>query len=452
MSYSNQRHQDRLIVFTRVRAMEDDRSELETACYNFPFLFHSSGTPWHEANAYLVNVADGMWDKARPADELRRRASKLLDYLLFCDDEGIDWLDFSGKRPAQRPTYKYYAYLTSRSARSNAVINQYTAVIYDFYQYVSQTWHSIDMRLVDEVKNVKFLVGLGEKVKVVSALKRSQTKPTPPRSSVPLGFVMDAGEYLRPLDNDELASLLEMSRDQRFSQLERLLIYTSLMTGARKQTVLTMRVKHLQAFDHKRLREDGCYLLHAGPRTGIDTKHSKPQKLYFPRQLAEALVRFAMSPTMKNRRKRLVEQIEARCPNTVFADEDCYIFLSNQGGCYYMAENDPRYLTVKSPPSGQVTDTIKRKLLKHQRTTFPNAFTYHWLRATYAFQLYQSLRAVIEAGIIQPGDDIDFIRERMHHSNRETTEQYLNLFRMLPARVVVQEFYESKLFGEFVFE
>lgn len=123
-----------------------------------------------------------------------------------------------------------------------------------------------------------------------------------------------------------------------------------------------------------------------------------------------------------------------------------YVFLSDQGGCYYMAKDDPRYPVVKSRPTGQVTDTIKRKLLQKASDKFPKDFSYHWLRATFAFQLYQRLRQLIAAGVMQPGDDIDFIRERMHHVSREMTEHYLQLFKMLPQKLVVQEFYEAKLF------
>jgi hypothetical protein len=74
------------------------------------------------------------------------------------------------------------------------------------------------------------------------------------------------------------------------------------MTGARKQTVLTMRLKHLKAFQPDRLLRDGSYKLHAGPGTGIDTKNDKEQTLYFPRQLAEELITLANSSMMKIRR------------------------------------------------------------------------------------------------------------------------------------------------------
>ena len=58
-------------------------------------------------------------------------ASKLLDYL-FCEDNNLDWLDFSGARPSLRPTYKYFYHLIKEGRRSNQVINQYTAAVYHF--------------------------------------------------------------------------------------------------------------------------------------------------------------------------------------------------------------------------------------------------------------------------------------------------------------------------------
>ncbi len=109
-----------------------------------------------------------------------------------------------------------------------------------------------------------------------------------------------------------------------------------------------------------------------------------------------------------------------------------------------MAKDDPRYPIVKSRPTGQVTDTIKRKILQKTSDKYPQDFSYHWLRATFGFQLYQRLQALIVVGLMRPGDDIDFIMERMHHATREMTEHYLQLFKMLPQKTVAQEKFEAK--------
>ena len=153
------------------------------------------------------------------------------------------------------------------------------------------------------------------------------------------------------------------------------------------------------------------------------------------------------SPMMKRRRDKFKYNLKKYYPGLQIGEEDMYVFLSDQGGCYYMAKDDPRYPVVKSRPTGQVTDTIKSKLLQKASAKFPKDFSYHWLRATFGFQLYQRLQSLIAAGHMHPGEDIDFIMERMHHVTREMTEHYLQLFKMLPQKTAAQEKFEASLFA-----
>ncbi|PPV33825.1 site-specific integrase [Ectopseudomonas oleovorans] len=416
--------------------------------YNFPFLFHRDGIPWNEANSYLLNLVRHKPLAGRPTDEIRRRAGKLLDYLMFCEDHKLDWLDFSAKRPALRPTYKYFEHLGHLSGRSSAVVNQYTGVVYDFYKFVAANRHDFDISRVDTVKEIKLLIEGVSGRKLITVEKRGQTKATPPVSSVEIGFVREDGEDLRPLTNLELGELMKSLESGGWSPQDRLILFSSMMTGARKQTVLTLRMKHLKLFDERRILSDGTYLLHAGPGTGIDTKRNQPQQLYFPKQLAEELIVWANSPTAKARRRAFQDKfnkLQLGVPS--FVEGDHYVFLSDQGGCYYMAQDDPRYPIVSSRPTGQVADTLKKRILGKVSDKFSRGFTYHWLRATYAFQLYQRLLPLLASGEIQPGEEITMIQRRMHHKHRETTEQYLKLFRMHSQKLEAQEVYEKYLFG-----
>ena len=477
MSYVNQFHQGRLILIPHLRdafaSLYVDEAPLgsatleleghdsrtvfqlnEVGCghdrnlFNFPFLFRANGEPWHEANDYFLSL---MRDKAplnRRTDDVRRRASKLLDYLLFCEDNNLDWQDFSGARPSHRPTYKYFYHLINEGNRSNQVINQYTAAVYHFYKYVSEHWYDLDMNRVDTIKQVRLIVQGSKGARVINAEKRSQTQRTPAGSSVPLGFVREDGEDLRPLSNRELGAFLDAIRNEKeWSAVERLILLTSLMTGARKQTVLTIRLKHLKGFTDDKLEPEGAYKLRAGPRTGIDTKYDKAQVLYVPKQVAEELVTLAKSPMMKKRQEKFRAQLEINHPGLAVDEDDIYLFLSDQGNCYYMAANDPRYTIVRSPQTGQVTETIKRKLIKKASHLFPKDFSYHWLRATFAYQLYQRLQPLVQEEVLKPGEDISFIQNRMHHESRETTEKYLKLFKMTHEKVIAQEVWERKLFN-----
>ncbi len=466
MSYSNPQHSNRLIlmplarmafeslpstpydpntagVSADIRSSESDPDEL----HHYPFLFHSNGVPWHEANSYVLSfVIESNKVKTR-ADSLRRLASKLLDYLLYCERNDLNWLDFTGRRPSLRPTYKYFNYLITQSNRSNQVINQYTSAIYFFYVYVSERWHQIDMGRVDTVKQVRLIVNGKKGGRVIDVVKRSQTMHSPGTSMVPLGFVRDEGQDLRPLTNYELSMLISLINNEvQWSAVERLVLLCSLMTGARKQSVLTIRIKHLQAFCEVNLLSESAYQIYAGPGTGIDTKFDKPQVLHFPKMLAEELTTLAYSPLMKRRRAKFLQRLEKEYPGVRMDDGDVYLFLSCQGNCYYMAEDDPRYALVKCPPSGQIAETLKRKILKNVSTKFPRDFCYHWLRATYAFQLYQRLQPLVRNGHLKLGEDISFIQGRMHHESRETTEDYLKLFNMCQEKVLSQEIYEDKFF------
>lgn len=476
MSYANPRHEGRLILIQHLSnafasvyidgappglaklklegtdlpffqldevAGGDDRD-----LFNFPFLFHADGSPWHEVNDYLLSIMSNKPPTKRRTDDVRRRASKLLDYLLFCEDNNINWLDFSGARPSLRPTYRYFYHLINEGGRNNQVINQYTSTVYQFYKYVAEHWHDLDMKRVDTIKQVRFLAKGSKGYKIIEAEKRSQTRRTAPISSVPLGFVRENGEDLRPLSNPELGAFLAAIRKEKeWSVVERLILMTALMTGARKQTVLTIRLKHLKSFTEGKLQPEGAYKLYASPDTGIDTKYDKPQILYVPKQLAEELVTLAKSPMMRTRREKFCAQLKSSHPGLSMVDDDIYLFLSDQGNCYYMAQSDPRYTIVKSPPTGQVTETIKRKMIRKAFAPFPKDFSYHWLRATFGYQLYQRLQLLVQDGAMKPGEDIDFIQMRMHHESRETTENYLKLFKMTYDKVIAQEIWEGRFFN-----
>jgi len=417
--------------------------------YNMPFLFFADGLPWIEANSYLTHLVQYKNPSQRPTDHARKCASRLLDYKIFCERNNLDWLDFSGKRPSHRPSYKYFKRMIDAGERGPAVINQYTGVIYDFYKFVSKHWHDIDIDRVDTVRDIRILVSSERGSKIINAVKRSQTKATPPSSPVEMGFVRDGGEDLRPLTNSQLSEFTDIIKGKSWSIQEYLIMQLALFTGARKQSVLTLRMKHLKAFNEESLNADGTYTVHAGPGTGVDTKFNKKQQLYIPKQLAEDILVFAMSRAAKTRRKKFVDKYKKEFPDLLVPnDEDIYIFLSDQANCYYMSKDDSRYPIVKSPQTGQVTDTLKRKLFKLASADFPKDFTYHWLRATYAYQYYQWLLPHVDSGEITLTDQMSMVQRRLHHRSRETTEHYLKLFNNVNEKMAAQELFEQELFGD----
>lgn len=422
-----------------------------SAVYNMPFLLDSSGMPWNEANSYLYDLGTHKSVSQRFTDDLHRRAARLLDYKLFTEEVGFDWLDFSGKRLTSRPTYRYFLYLTEDRGLSARVVNQYTSDVYKFYEFVSKRWHHIDMDRVDTTTKIRiYYSGIrfsGSK----EVQKRSQTKAVPKSSNVSVNYIVDEGDTLRPLTLDQYNELREIINGDNWGPNERLMIWCSLWTGARKQTVLTMRYKHIQKLVESGPDGRGRYKLYAGPGTSIDTKNGKRQTLFFPKLLIDQLWIYANCKEAKDRRSKFRINYKENYPSLPSIDKhDEYLFLSDQGNCYFMAKDDPRYPIVKTRPQGQVADHLKRKILKACSDNFPRDFYYHWLRATYAHLIWLALQKHIDDGTLSYSTVISVIQRRMHHNDRKTTENYLKLFENINIKLEAQEAYEHIIFDDYL--
>ena len=414
--------------------------------YHYPFLLEASGRPWYEANSFLYNLLATAHPSRRPTDEARRKAARLLDYKLFLESEETNWLDFSGKRLSSRPTYRYFAHLTQERGLSPAVVNQHTGDVYRFYRFVAKHWHDIDMDRVDSVERIKIYYSTATSSGSIDRLKRSQTQSTPSASPVPIGFVRDEGEDLRPLSVEQAQELVAIINSDAWQPIERLIMLTALLTGARKQTILTIRTGHILELHSRPTDVFGMHRLEVGPGSGIDTKNSKKMTLHLPPQLVEELYVYANCKQAEHRRDKLRRKFKEGYPELEpMSDEEMYLFISDQGNPYYMAKSDPRYPIVRSRQTGQVTDTLKRKLLKKVGSDFPASFSFHWLRATYAYLLFLKLQPLVNAKKLGIGEDISFIQKRMGHSDRKVTENYLKLFLNIDFKMDYQEIFEDHL-------
>ena len=71
----------------------------------------------------------------------------------------------------------------------------------------------------------------------------------------------------------------------------------------------------------------------------------------------------------------------------------------------------------------------------------------HYHDSIDAFQLYQHLLPLLASGRLQYGEEVSLVQRRLYHSNRETTENYLKLFRLHSDKLAAQELYEDEIFG-----
>lgn len=424
--------------------------------YLFPLLLEADGTPWHLANLFLLSLAISRNQDVGYKDtkDIRKKASLLLDYKIFCENTKgnnnepapTDLFDFKHKLKSRRPTWRYYSHLMNVEKTKPELLNAKTGAVYQFYRFAAtQPNVDLDLERVETLTSFSFFKQtVSGSLYLLEGEKRSQTVKTAEAAPVNIGFVRDEGEDLRPLFQKELDALLDALQTDEFATDEKLMFYFGLCTGERKQTIFTMRMRHLAFFEDKYLsKKKQSYKLLANQQNGCDTKYNKPHVLHVPVWLAEKIKIWANSKKAKERREKFKQKF-----GNVLNDDDMYLFLSPTGDCRYMSHLDPRYRKTLSPALGQVTRNLKNKLLKITGNKISPDFSFHWLRATFALLLYKKCQKLIAEKKMLAGTELNHIRYRLHHAHQSTTEHYLKLFSQTNELIEAQETFEDVLFGD----
>ncbi len=178
------------------------------------------------------------------------------------------------------------------------LLNAKTGAVYQFYKFAA-TQPNIDLDLERVEKLTSFTVfkqTASGNLYRIDGEKRSQTVRTAEPAPVSIGYVRDEGEDLRPLFQKELDALLDALQTGEFEIDEKLIVYLALCTGERKQTILTMRMRHLKFFEDQYLSQKKMsYKLFANSQNGCDTKYDKPHILHVPAWLGEKIKTWAFS-------------------------------------------------------------------------------------------------------------------------------------------------------------
>jgi integrase len=416
---------------------------------NFPVIIQGNGEPWIAGNLYLTTKLQH--ESGYESRTFRGIADHLLDYLRFLESENLDYLYFP-KNDRLKVTFRYKQRLielrdnakispTTARARINAIVNFYRGII---------EWNIIDKNQItnspfdDVIKHIRITSEVGTEnthmirshsLAIRSSAKQKQTD-----------YISDGGD-LRPLTVPEqesvLKALLESSREYQ------LMFYFALFTGARVQTVGTLRIKHLAG----KLDSNGYLRLPIGSGTLIDTKRGKQMVLLVAGWLVKDLLIYSRSSEAKKRRER-----------SFYGDiEDNYIFLSKNGIPYYTSKKEmhdrqdrdvskyahinDRAKEVSIQDGSALRQHIREILLQRIRTITPNFqnFTFHDLRATFGMNLLES--QLQHLGTQSITGAVEYVQQRLGHSNKATTMQYLNYKSRLEWKASVQSRFESKLFA-----
>lgn len=402
----------------------------------FPIIIRGDGTPWDLGNLYLMHKFTELAKIEPPSvATIQGIAKHLMMYLRW-----IEHVRAQGKvihelyfpdREELRVTYSYHRYLRRllrenpqpislgvAKARMQAVIGFYRGILHGCLVRESTI---VNAPYEARTLGIPLINSVG--LQYIKQLETSNLTIKAPRRETVLGSIKDGGN-LRPLTEDEqdiVLAELEHYGNRAFQ----LMCFVALFTGARIQTVCTLRSKHLKGM-LKSKPVGGEFLLKVGPGTDIDTKNDVNYRLHFPFKLVEILGEYVAS-----------EEYAQRCAKSFYGKSDeNYVFLARNGSTYFTSKQEIMDRQVGSfsqriSSKDRVTFTIQKgyavrnyikRLIRDIRLKHPdfNHFRFHDLRATFGMNF---VCAADQAGV---RDVREFLRSRMGHKNFQTTQLYLN--------------------------
>lgn len=387
----------------------------------FPIVRLADGAPWAEANLWLIDMIES---KSSPNMlTLASIADDLVAFRRYQDDEGIDWLVFPVNK-RQRPTYRYSGSIklaVQAGELSPGVAKRRMGTVVRFYRWMMTEagFRPTNAPWVESDRFIEFKDQKG--FSSVIEVKTTDLSISGRRAEDPWDDHIQDGGRLRPLPSAEQSALLESLAT--LGNIEMTLVHLfALLTGARIQTVLTVRAKHVMR------KPDGFHgddiRLACGPGTGIDTKGGVKGVLHVPRGFYERLYIYVHSDRARKRRQMADGGDHF---DQVF---DQALFLSHRGAPLYedRASRDP----LTSGPrvrrhvkTGQaVRQFIRDELLPMMRVRLDNPryeFSFHDLRATFGLNMVDAMTA----NGTKYTRALDQLRQLMWHVHPSMTERYL---------------------------
>ncbi|WP_182003001.1 tyrosine-type recombinase/integrase [Acinetobacter lactucae] len=385
-----------------------------------PVIIQSDNSIWELANIYLQHL---LINKSVEQSTLESTANGLVDYLRFMEHVGLDILHLPVNQ-YERVTYRYNASLHQRIRKgllrpstANGKMNK----VLRFYDFCldNQLFHKDSLRNApyEEIKKrITCFTKYGRPIDF--DINSSDLAISVSKRQIPADTIIDGGE-LHPLTDTEQEYVKQYLQETSSREFQ-LMCYLALFTGARIQTICTLRV-----FNIKELKEknpdpfDDAYTLIVGSTTIVDTKNGTKLTIKIPSWLVNELIAYSNSKAWKKR---------ARLSYYGISDQN-YLFLSARGNSYYTSLKEIEDRRSSNSLQGfnfsrglSVRIHIKQMLKKLNTNEIKvNHFTFHDLRATFGIN---TLKIMLSCGF---GNDqaLIYLKERMGHRSINTTIRYL---------------------------
>lgn len=390
----------------------------------YPLVVDSSGVPWAEACLWLLDRA-----QARPQSvhSLGPVAQDLAAYRTFLDELALDWDDFSAVEKYARPTYLYRNHLQNQlnaGELKKSTVSRRMSTVINFYRFLIRTsrmqFSPANPPWVDKDVSIQYLDTQG--FRQVATVKSTDVSIKANKRQEALAETIDDGAKLRPLPVVEQKALVAALKELGNSEYS-LMHYTTLLSGAREMTALTLRVRDVLRPPSK--IPQWPHKIRCGPGTGIDTKGDvSGVYLSMPRLLYELLHAYAVSERAVHRRAK-TDRGE---------DPYNYLFLTQRGQPYYESKEDRNSVRDANAPlrrsvlSGRpLRKFIEQSVIPLVQKKLPNfKYRFHDLRATFGMNW-------VDFQMLQAGPDFgkhyiwarDQLKKLMWHKSPLTTDKYL---------------------------
>ncbi|MGP4846194.1 hypothetical protein ACTXGQ_18850 [Marinobacter sp. 1Y8] len=410
---------------------------------NFPIILRDSGEPWDLGNLYLQRYFYHVAKNSEPTiDTIHSKAKHLAGYLRWIESMQMKGHDihelYFPDDPDDRVTYVYKRYLQSLLRRTPKVISLSTvkermSQVIQFYRGITD-WGIVEASEIENEPYQEFPVSIQYvNRKGLKAILSSVTTDLSFKVSTKSDdeVVINDGERLLPLSVDDQQIMLgELEKyDNRVFQL---MVQVALRTGARLQSVCTLRISDLKVLKKKRPNKYGELILKIGLSYLTDikgeNKFNKQGLIFFPFDLVDELLDYTSSSHARELRKE-----------SFYGDTDeNYVFLNAEGRPFYTSHKEmsdrvnPEYSErvhlrdrVDFPTAnGQAVNNLMRRFKKAIYADNPDfpAFKFHDLRATYGMNFMRdwiNAKKNVNVGVGE-------LKRRLSHSSVFTTYQYLN--------------------------
>lgn len=440
----------KLIILKSYKALNEESNALHESLeagkdtyINLPCIIKSNGYIWEQASLYFQGL---LIDECASYDTVKGIAYDLLDYCKFLESSKLKLL-YLPEEKSERVTYRYHATLIDRinkriisaSSASNR-INR----IFKFYDYCFENSIFEQKELKNRTRKMiyKKIRISGERAGVIEhTIKSSDLAIKFSQAQDSYDEILDGGR-LHPLNHEEQL----IFRDYLFKYGRRnfqLICALGIHTGARLQTICTLRVKDIKNLLINSIprKYDDTYALTVGGNSGIDTKNNKKIKLYIPKWLVEEIYDYTNTVDWKNR----------AIGSYYGLNEENYIFISKKHNAYYTSKNeinDRSKSLIESNFEVQKGGTIRKNLKDIINIMIKNkekirVFSIHDLRATFGMNLLNFfLRNNINYDF-----SYHYISTRMGHSSYKTTDQYFRNYRVNQVYENVENYYDEILYS-----